>query len=43
VVQVAQDSTWDVLALAAQEEADEVRDGVDADPLSFKFNPPLAG
>ena len=34
--------TRDVLALAEREEADEIVDFVNADPLSFKWDSPLA-
>lgn len=40
-MRVAPVGALDVLALAAQEEADEVRDIIDADPLGFKWGVPL--
>jgi hypothetical protein len=39
---MGQEETRDVLALAEREEAAEVIDVVDADPLSFRWNPPFA-
>lgn len=36
------DNTQDVLALADREEADEVTNFADADPLSFRWDSPLA-
>lgn len=41
VIRVALDQTLDVLALAGLEEADEVRDEVGADPLSFHWALPV--
>jgi len=42
VIGVGQDQAWDILALAEREEADEVTDWIDADPLNFKWGVPLA-
>jgi len=42
VIEVGKDQTWDVLALADREEADEVTDLTGADPLNFKWGAALA-
>ena len=41
MIRVGQDQAWDVLALAEREEADEVTDQIDADPLNFKWVLPI--
>lgn len=41
-MRVTPEAALDVLALAAQEEADEIKDSVDSGPLGFKWGPPVA-
>lgn len=38
---MSQSEARDVLALAEQEEADEMEHGIDADPLGFRWAIPL--